>query len=165
MINSYHNPTVCYTDGLKCKNKIGYAFSINNQIRLFRHRNSATIYTAVLQAILQCLSDMMNLTPPRRAYSPFQTPLPPLQPSKTFTPRTDHQRQWPKRPRVYRETKKYTAIVRTFFTWIFIHVPYHVIFQYVDSICSLCFAVVLIFRDSRFWKVTSSYCFLCEKIK
>ena len=46
IIDSCNKPIVCYTDGSKCKNRVGYAFSINNQIQLVRHKYSATIHTA-----------------------------------------------------------------------------------------------------------------------
>jgi len=40
IIHSYRNPTICYTDGSKTKNRAGFAFSINNCTQAHRHRNT-----------------------------------------------------------------------------------------------------------------------------
>ena len=46
--------TLCFTDGSKCREKTAYVFSIDGQVTSRRIRNSASIYTAELTAILSC---------------------------------------------------------------------------------------------------------------
>ena len=53
--NHFPNATHCYTDGSKLKNRTGFAYSLNSQIFLFRHRNTSSIFTVELEAIFHCL--------------------------------------------------------------------------------------------------------------
>jgi len=55
IINSYTNPTICYTDGSKTKDRAGFAFSINNytqahppssQHRLLVHNGVNRLFSA-----------------------------------------------------------------------------------------------------------------------
>jgi len=48
IIYSYTNPTICYTDASKPKDKAGFAFSINNCTQAHRHRNTASSFTTEL---------------------------------------------------------------------------------------------------------------------
>jgi len=63
IVNSYPNRLLCFTDGSKRGNRVGCAYSINNRIQNFRHKNTSTVFTAKLQAIHHCLIDLMNLPP------------------------------------------------------------------------------------------------------
>jgi len=54
---------LCLTDGSKVKKKTAYAYSINSQIKAYRIRNSASIYTAELNAILACVAQIAQLQP------------------------------------------------------------------------------------------------------
>jgi len=54
---------LCFTDGSKSRTKAGYAYSIQGTITAHRLRNSASIFTAELQAIYSCLSYLTLLTP------------------------------------------------------------------------------------------------------
>jgi len=47
------NALVCYTNGSRIRNRVGAAFSIDNLLHNFRFRNSASVFTAELQAIFQ----------------------------------------------------------------------------------------------------------------
>jgi len=55
---------LCFTDGSKSGTKVGYAYSILGNISHYRLRNSASIFTAELTAILSCLSQLTLLSPP-----------------------------------------------------------------------------------------------------
>ena len=55
---------LCFTDGSKSGPRTGYAFSIQDTVSSFRMRNSASIFTAELTAILSCLSHLTCLPPP-----------------------------------------------------------------------------------------------------
>ena len=59
---STHLP--CFTDGSKSGPKVGYAYSIQEDISFYRLRNSASIFTAELTAIFSCLSHLTLLLPP-----------------------------------------------------------------------------------------------------
>jgi len=61
IINSYTNPTICYTDGSKTKDKADFAFSINNCTQAHRHRNTTSSFTMELQAIFSCLEHLLTL--------------------------------------------------------------------------------------------------------
>jgi len=47
------NSNVCYTDFSKTNNRTGLAYPINNNLYSKRHRNSASVFTTELQAMLQ----------------------------------------------------------------------------------------------------------------
>ena len=64
IIDRFPSATLCFTDGCKQRNRLGYAFSINNPVYLYRHRNSSSIYTAKLQAIFHCLECILHRAPP-----------------------------------------------------------------------------------------------------
>jgi len=51
ILNSFANAVLCFTDGSKSKNKVGFAYSIRDKTFSFRHRNSASILTAELQTV------------------------------------------------------------------------------------------------------------------
>ena len=61
IINSFKKPTVCFTDGSKIHNRSGFAYLIGNSIYSHRHRNSASVYTTELQAICDCLEQILTL--------------------------------------------------------------------------------------------------------
>jgi len=48
IINSYTNPTICYTDGSKTEDRTGFAFSINNCTQAHCHRNTASSFITEL---------------------------------------------------------------------------------------------------------------------
>ena len=54
---------LCLTDGSKVNKKTAYAYSINNQIKAYRIRNSASVYAAELNAILACVAQIAQLKP------------------------------------------------------------------------------------------------------
>ena len=58
--NKFLVRTFCFTNDLKHKNRVGYAFSIRNQISLHHHRNTPSIHTAELQAIFHCLTTIFD---------------------------------------------------------------------------------------------------------
>ena len=62
-MDEYPDHTFCFTDGSKNNLRIGYAYSIGDSIHSHRLRNSASIFTAELSAILSCLSHLANLPP------------------------------------------------------------------------------------------------------
>jgi len=51
----------CQQGGAKFQNRVGFAHSINDNITHLRRRNSASILTAELQTIFQCLKDILPL--------------------------------------------------------------------------------------------------------
>jgi len=57
----------CYTDGSEANSKTDYAFSIQELIVSNGLRNSASVFTAELNAILACLSHLTH-RPPRHNY-------------------------------------------------------------------------------------------------
>ena len=63
IISPFLNPVLCYTDGSKIKNRLGFAYKINNQTFSHRHRNLASIFTAQLPAIFNCLESIISLPP------------------------------------------------------------------------------------------------------
>ena len=63
IISEHSNFTPCYTDGSKAGQKAGYAFSIQGKVHSRRLRNSSSIFSAELNAILSCLS-CLTLLPP-----------------------------------------------------------------------------------------------------
>ena len=63
LLNEFPDHTLCLTDGSKYNQKTAYAYSINEQITARRIRNSASVYSAELLAILTCLSQIAQLEP------------------------------------------------------------------------------------------------------
>jgi len=61
--NEYLDHIIWYTDGSKANSKTGYAFSIHDLIVSNRLRNSASVFTAELNAILTCLSYLTHRLP------------------------------------------------------------------------------------------------------
>ena len=61
--NEFPNSTLCLTDGSKYRRKTAYAYSINEKITAHRLRNSASVFSAELNAILACVSDIAQLQP------------------------------------------------------------------------------------------------------
>ena len=60
ILNSFPGAILCFTDGSKIGKRIGFAYSISDQIFASRQRNSASILTVQLQAILQCLEKILS---------------------------------------------------------------------------------------------------------
>ena len=69
LIHSFQQPTLCFTDGSKTHNKTGFAFSVENSIHPYRHRNTSSVFTAELQAIFNCLQHILSTT--RSSHTPF----------------------------------------------------------------------------------------------
>ena len=63
LIAEFPNFILCVTDGSKINQRTAYAYSINNHIHSARIRNSATVYSAELNAILACLSHLSVMPP------------------------------------------------------------------------------------------------------
>ena len=63
LIHSFHSPTICFTDGSKTHNRTGFACLIRNSTYAHRHRNTASVYTCELQAILNCLEHILRMSP------------------------------------------------------------------------------------------------------
>jgi len=57
--------TFCFTDGSEIGNRIGFAYSIDDQTFSNRHRASTSILSAELHAIFQCLEHIPALPIPR----------------------------------------------------------------------------------------------------
>jgi len=64
IINSFTKPTICFTNGSKIHNRSGFAYLIGNFIYSHRHRDSASVYTIELQAICDCLEQILTLPHP-----------------------------------------------------------------------------------------------------
>ena len=64
ILNTFPNATICYTDGSKTDKRVGFAYTIGEKTIARRHRNAASILTAELQAIFQCLVDIASNPPP-----------------------------------------------------------------------------------------------------
>ena len=64
IINSFKKPTICFTDGSKIHNRSGFAYLIGNSIYSHRHRYSASVYITELQAICDCLEQLLTLPHP-----------------------------------------------------------------------------------------------------
>jgi len=62
IINSYTNPTICYVDDSKTKDRADFAFSINDCTQAHRHRNTVSSLTTELQAIFSCLEYLLTLS-------------------------------------------------------------------------------------------------------
>ena len=78
LIDEYPDHTLCFTDGSKIKPRTGYAYSIQDTVYSYRLRNSASIFTAELTAILSCLSHLASL-PPKSNFLLFSDSLSSLQ--------------------------------------------------------------------------------------
>ena len=63
----YPHHIICYMDSSKANSKTDYAFSIQDLIVSNRLRNSASVFTGKLNAILACLSHLTH-RPPRHNY-------------------------------------------------------------------------------------------------
>ena len=63
LISEFPNHVLCFTDGSKCKERTAYAYSIAGQVTARRIRNSASIYTAELNAILSCIIKLSHMPP------------------------------------------------------------------------------------------------------
>jgi len=61
ILNSFPNAVLCFTDGSKFKNKVGFAYSIADKTFSLRHCNSASILIAELQTNFQCLETVLSL--------------------------------------------------------------------------------------------------------
>ena len=77
IIAEYPNHEICYTDGSKFKSKTAYAFSIHGSINGKRLRHSASVFTAELNAIHSCLSQLTQ-RPPQHNYILLTDSLPSL---------------------------------------------------------------------------------------
>ena len=51
ILETFSDPSICYTDGSKIHNETTFAFTIENSTHVFRHRNFASVFTSELQAI------------------------------------------------------------------------------------------------------------------
>jgi len=77
ILNSLPNAVPCFTDG-----SVGFSYSINDKIIRLRHHNSASILNAELQAIFQCLEDILFLSHSHsHSFLICSDSLPPCQPS------------------------------------------------------------------------------------
>jgi len=63
------DPILCFTDGSKSKNRVGFAFSVGDTTVALRDQNPTSSYTAELQAIFSCLEHILTTT-----YSPSSSP-------------------------------------------------------------------------------------------
>ena len=67
-ISSFSNPTLCFPDGSKSENRVGFAFSVGDATVTLRRRNPASSYTAELQAPFLVVSNIslppLSLPPP-----------------------------------------------------------------------------------------------------
>jgi len=59
IVNASPDTTLCFTDGSKIGNRIGFAYSIGNQTFSYRHRAFTSILSAKLHAIFQCLEHIL----------------------------------------------------------------------------------------------------------
>ena len=76
ILHSFPDAIPCFTDGSRMSERSGFVFSIGNQTFAYRHRNSATISTVELQAILQCIVKIPS-TSPSFHLNPFLSSLTP----------------------------------------------------------------------------------------
>ena len=63
------DPILCFTDGSKSKNRVGFAFSVGDTTVALRHQNPTSSYTAELQAIFSCLENMSGKYPHHHSHS------------------------------------------------------------------------------------------------
>ena len=63
LIHSFNHPTVCFTDGSKSHNRTGFAYLVQNSTCSHRHRDTASVYTAELQAIFHCIQHILSSPP------------------------------------------------------------------------------------------------------
>ena len=61
ILSEYPNHTRCYTDGSKSKNRSACAFSVESNIYSYRLRNSFSVFSAELTAILLCLQSILQI--------------------------------------------------------------------------------------------------------
>jgi len=59
-LNSFSDFIICYTDCSRIHNRVGFAYPINDKIFAYRHRNTASVFTTELQAILPSVSSHSN---------------------------------------------------------------------------------------------------------
>jgi len=59
--SQFTDPVLCFTDGSKRGIRTSFAYSIDTQIEAARHCDSASIFTAELQAIFCCLVTIVDL--------------------------------------------------------------------------------------------------------
>jgi len=69
IISSFSNSILCFTDGSKSKNRVGFAFSVSDTTVTLRHPTPTSSYTAELQAIFICLKHILTTT-----HSPSPSP-------------------------------------------------------------------------------------------
>ena len=60
----FTDPVLCFTDGSKRRIGTSFAYSIDTQIEAARHCDSASIFTAELQAIFCCIATIVDLQNP-----------------------------------------------------------------------------------------------------
>jgi len=61
ILNFSSDSIICYTDGSKIHNRVGFAYSVNDRIFAYRHRNAASVIIPELQVIFQCLTSILSL--------------------------------------------------------------------------------------------------------
>jgi len=61
ILYSFPKAVLCFTNGSKFKNKVGFSYSLGDRTFSLRHRNSTSILSAELQAIFQCLEIILSL--------------------------------------------------------------------------------------------------------
>jgi len=64
IINAFPDATLCFTDGSKIGNRIGFAYSIGDQMFSYRYRASISRLSTELHAIFQCLEHILALPIP-----------------------------------------------------------------------------------------------------
>jgi len=60
IVNRTPGAILCFIDGSNQNGRIELAFSIAGQTHMFRHRNTASVFTAELQTILLCLENIIT---------------------------------------------------------------------------------------------------------
>ena len=65
ILDSFPDAIPCFTDVTKIGDRIGFAFSIGNNIFSYHHRNFVSVTTAELRAIFQCLESILSLPSPQ----------------------------------------------------------------------------------------------------
>jgi len=60
IVNRTPEAILCFTDRSNQNGRIGLVFSIAGQTHMFRHRNTVSVFTAELQAILLCLENIIT---------------------------------------------------------------------------------------------------------
>jgi len=63
ILADFPNALICYTDGSRFENRVGTAYLISDTLYRFRLRNSASVFTAELQAIFECLQIILSIRP------------------------------------------------------------------------------------------------------